>query len=92
MKAFYTEWPVSVTTVIDTDEFWLNWIEEGYQKANKYWLDCQETEEWYCYGRNDPNVNLQYAENGWFKMQNTYIPTEIWDVPNNIFLTLIKKV
>jgi len=72
-------------------EEYLKFILEGAAKADKYWLDCQETGEPYCYGRNDVYLNLYYAETGnrWQVYQKTIIPKEVWDIPNIAYAKLI---
>lgn len=91
MKVEYTEWQKEVS-VVDTDEFWLKWLNDGALKADAYWHECRKNNEPYCYGRNDIYLNLFYAETGnrWQVYQQTIIPPEIWNVPNEAFSKLIR--
>ena len=90
MKVPYTEWQ-QATTVVDTDEFWLKWCNDGALNADAYWHECWEKNEPYCYGRNDVYLNLFYAETGnrWQVYQQTIIPPEVWNAPNEAFAKLI---
>ena len=75
----------------DTDDFWLKWSNDGALKADKYWYDCYESGEAYCYGRNNPYVNLAHAETTRQQVYfQTIIPPEIWDVPNKAFQQLMR--
>ena len=90
MKVEYTEWKQE-TKVIDTDEFWLTKQNDGAIQADKYWHECMEKGEAYCYGRNDIYLNLYYVETGnlYQVYHQTIIPMEMWSIPNKIFSELI---
>jgi hypothetical protein len=73
------------------EEQYLQFLLEGQKKANEYWNECQENGEPYCYGRNNVYLNLYYAETGnrWQVYQQTIIPKEVWDLPNQVFGKLL---
>ena len=89
MNVEYTE-QTPISKIVDTDEFWIKWQNDGAINADKYWGECFNENEPYCYGRNDIYLNLYYAES---RKQQTYdyfmIPPEVWEVPNKAFAKLI---
>ena len=93
MNAEYQEWTADtkiVPRIVDIDEFWVNWCNDGALQADSYWHRCYESGESYCYGRNNPYVNLAQAENQPQTYNQTIIPPEVWDVPNNAFQKLMR--
>ena len=90
MRVSYTEWKTE-TSVVDTDEFWMKWLNDGALKADSYWHDCWDNNEPYCYGRNDVYLNLFYAETGNRRQvySQTIIQPEVWNIPNGAYARLL---
>jgi len=85
----YTEWQ-SKTEMVDPDQFWMDRQNKDALYADKYWHDCHENGESYCYGRNSIWAALYYGESGWFKMEKTWVPNDVWKKANSAFAKLIK--
>lgn len=90
MKATFKQYKAETTEIENLDKWWVENIEKNYENADKYWLECLENNEPYCYGRNEVNRNLYYAENSKFKMEHSWIPNDIWKKPNIAFFKLLK--
>lgn len=90
MKTTYRHWTEKTVQIDDIDKFYINMLMAGARKADKYWHKCLETGKPYCYGRGNVYLNLYYAEQNWFKMQKTWVPNQVWEIPNLIFQKLLK--
>ena len=90
MKVEYTEWQ-GKTEVVEPDEFYMDFLNKWALKSDKYWHECRENNEPYCYGRNDIYLNLYYAETGNRRQvyEQTIIPPEVWEVPQRAYAKLI---
>lgn len=91
MKVTFTEYKQSTTEIDDLEKWWIEQAQKSYEKTDKYWLECLEKDEPYCYGRNEVNRNLYYAENSRFTMKHSWVPNDVWKEPNIAFFTLLKK-
>ena len=88
MNVEYTEYK-GVTKIVDPEQFWIKWCNDGAIQADEYWHRCYDSGEAYCYGRNDVYLNLYYAETRKQILKCTIIPPETWIAPNNAFAKLI---
>ena len=91
MKTTFTQHKKETITIENLDEWWIEQNEEMYERTDKYWLECLEKNELYCYGRNEINRNFYYAENSRFTMEHSWVPNDVWKEPNIVFSTLLKK-
>lgn len=90
MKTTFTQHKKETIEIENLDEWWIENIEKIYEETDKYWLECLEKNELYCYGRNEVNRNLYYAENSRFKMNHSWVPNDTWEKPNDAFFKLLK--